>query len=96
MRFLTLSICLLHLNISASNKDSFPLQSGICKYVSIKLKGVNLNSSEHEIPNVWDNSILIATVFINVDFPAAFGPVIKIFLTFFDNLLLFFFGLLFY
>ena len=29
--------------ISTSNKDSFPLESGIFKYVLIKLKGVKLN-----------------------------------------------------
>ena len=70
-----LSIWFLDLCISASNNDSFPLQSGIFRYVFIKVKGVNSNLDASAIPNVCDKSNEILTLFINVDLPPAFGPV---------------------
>ena len=41
MNFFILFIQFKDLDISASNKDSLPLQSGIFKYVDKRLKGVN-------------------------------------------------------
>ena len=65
--------------ISASNNDSFPLQSGIFKYVLIRWNGVISIDLQNAIPNVCEKIIDNDNDLINVDLPPAFGPVIKIF-----------------
>ena len=40
---------------------------------------MNVNELPADIPNVWPNIILRDKDFMNVDFPPAFGPVIKTF-----------------
>ena len=75
LRLSSLSICLFALCISASNNDSFPLQSGIFKYVFTNENGVRAKSDAKEIPRVCESNKDILMPFINVDLPPAFGPV---------------------
>ena len=75
--FFSLSIYILLLSISASNKEETPFASGICKYVSIKWKGVISKCDAAAIPTVWLKIKLTITDLIKVDLPAALGPVIK-------------------
>ena len=68
-------MCFLALCISASNSDSFPLQSGILRYVLMSENGVKSNLDERAIPIVCDSSKEILILLINVDLPPALGPV---------------------
>ena len=74
-----LLICSNALLISASYNDSLPLESGIFKYVLMIVKGVTENTLAGTIDKVCENKTHKDNDFINVDFPPAFGPVIKAF-----------------